>query len=372
MSDKEEFELLKKTFDEFIHTAGTLQQSYTTLKSRADRLSLYLSTLLENMESAILVFNAQGELLIWNPPATRYFPVLARLTPPVSMMALAEGSVIPVEAIRSGPGSLVPLEVEWEGKRCWIEVTVSPFRDPVGGDPGSLWTLADKTQLRQLQQRAEQEDRLRRMGEFAAEVAHEIRNPLASIELMTGLIEDDLASGRSPGELIQRIRSAVRAMNHTVTNILLYTRNLRVEPAAFDLEELIDQSLAGIDDLASKKRLRVVRDHPQVSVVADFDLLLQGLLNLLLNAAQAAPEGGQLEVRAEAREHELLLSVADDGPGIPEAIQSQVFLPFFTTKTTGTGLGLAMVKRAIEAHGGTIAFHSPAGGGTSFHIRVPL
>lgn len=372
MSDKEEFELLKKTFDEFIHTAGNLQQSYTTLKERADRLSLYLSTLLENMDAAILVFNAQSELLIWNPPAARFFPSLRRLPPPVPLKDLAEGSPIPVARIGAGDGPLGPLEVEWQGKRCWIEVSVSPFRDPSGGNPGSLWTLTDKTQLRQLQLRAEQEDRLRRMGEFAAEVAHEIRNPLASIELMTGLIEEDIAAGHSPGELIGRIRSAVRAMNHTVTNILLYTRNLHVAPAEFSLDELIDQSVAGIDEVVRKKRLQIVRDRPVTRVCADFDLLNQGLLNLLLNAAQAAPEEGTVEVRARVTDRELHLSVRDDGPGIPEGIRDQVFLPFFTTKTTGTGLGLAMVKRAIEAHGGTIGFDSPAGGGTSFHIRIPL
>jgi len=371
MSEKEELEKLKKTFEEFITTSSQLQNSYQVLKAESQQLSLYLSNILDNMDAAIMVFDNDMSLTLWNGETRRYFPILENRTPPLPLDELSNRSPINLKDILTGQKKMYELETESNGIWNWLEINSTDFLNTAKEKIGYLVVINDKTQLKKLQLKSQQEDRLRVMGELAAEVAHEIRNPLGSIELMVTLLQDDLKSNESHKDILSRIRTSVNNMNHTVTNILLYTKDIQLDRQEFSLEELVNQA----EDIAMKtivkKHVSILKQVADVAINADFELLKQCLANILINAAQAVDMNGKIEVSALRHNNGVTLKIKDDGHGIPDTMKDKIFKPFFTTKNTGTGLGLAMVKRVIEAHSGGISFESTEKG-TEFNIEFSL
>lgn len=372
MSDKEELALLKQTFKEFIKTSGELKESYDELKEESIKLSLYLSNILENMDSGIMVFDNQMKLNLWNSNAERHLAFLTQMTPPVDIEKMKANTPFDIYDILQHLKSKVDVDVEIEGETYWLQILCSKFINNKGIQTGYLLVIRDITELRKLQIKSQQEDRLRVMGELAAEVAHEIRNPLGSIELMVSLLQEDLKEESKPMELISRIRNSVNNMNHIVSNILLYTRNLQLKPSTFQLAKILSEAEAMVVDTLVKKEIRIEKKIAKRSIQGDFELLKQGIANVLINAAQAVKPKGLIQLRAKIIKDHAVFEIQDDGPGISDKISEKIFNPFFTTKNTGTGLGLAMVKRVIETHGGTITFKSEPRKGTLFKIQIPL
>lgn len=372
MSDKEELEQLKRTFEDFIHTSSQLQNSYERLKEETQLLSAYLSNILDNMNAAIMVFDKRCVLTLCNGQTRQYFPVMVETLPPVPLEGLSRGSLIDIAGILAARQRQVELGVEIAGESKWLGVGFSDFISSKGEKTGYIVVINDITELRKLQLKSQQEDRLRVMGELAAEVAHEIRNPLGSIELMVTLLQEDLKNDEPHRDILSRIRSSVNNMNHTVTNILLYTKEIHPEYAQVSIAELVDQAESMALELVVKKQVTIDKRLTEGSIHGDFELLKQCLANLLINAAQAVGVQGSIDIQCkiEKENNEVILSITDNGCGIPEEMKTKIFKPFFTTKNTGTGLGLAMVKRVIEAHSGRINFKSGPTG-TTFIITLP-
>ncbi len=377
MSEKEELEELKKTFEDFIKTSAQLQQSYEVLKAESQLLSLYLSNILENIPSAILVFDNNFNLTLWNSISKNYFPFLeGKKTPVLQQDLIPENNIGPLadlKKILAGKQKNIELETEINGEKKWLEVDFSDFIDNKKEKTGYLMVIQDKTEFKKLQVKSQQEDRLRVMGELAAGMAHEIRNPLGSIELMVTLLQEDQdhKTNKHSAELLSRIRSSVDNMNHIVTNILLYTKDLHLERSEFPVEKLLTDAETIALNTITKKQVAVEKNISPTLLTADYELLKQSIANVLINAGQAAPIQGHISITTETKKDRLLLKITDNGPGIPDEIKEKIFKPFFTTKTTGTGLGLAMVKRVIEAHAGNIFFQSGPKG-TLFIIEIPL
>lgn len=375
MSEKEELEELKKTFEDFINTSSQLQQSYEVLKAESQILSLYLSNILENIPSAILVFDNNFNLTLWNSISKHYFPFLEEKKPPLTQQDLITGNKIEpftgIKNILEGKQKPIEMETEINGEKKWLEIDSSNFIDNKKEKTGYLMVIQDKTELKKLQLKSQQEDRLRVMGELAAGMAHEIRNPLGSIELMVTLMQEDLKNDQHSSELLSRIRSSVDNMNHIVTNILLYTKDLHLERTQFPVEKLLTDAESIALNTITKKQVTVEKHISPTLLTADYELLKQSIANILINASQAAPVQGHISIETQNKKDRLLIKITDNGPGIPEDIKEKIFKPFFTTKTTGTGLGLAMVKRVIEAHAGSIFFQSGPKG-TLFIIEIPL
>jgi signal transduction histidine kinase len=224
----------------------------------------------------------------------------------------------------------------------------------------------------------ERKERLAALGEMAAGMAHEIRNPLGGIQLYASMLAKDVAAMPPTLALVQKISAGVRRLEGLVSQVLHFTKEIRVSPAETDLGGIVETAI----DLARPKIIergidvRVRGDESPVVVLVDEQLLGQAVLNLVLNAVEAMEAGGRLDVQyATARAEDggarqLRLVVRDSGPGIPAAILDRIFNPFFTTKETGTGLGLAIVHRIVDAHDGTITASNPPGGGAQFEIRI--
>lgn len=216
-------------------------------------------------------------------------------------------------------------------------------------------------------------ERLAALGELAAGMAHEIRNPLAGIQLFASLLERDLQDRPEQVRVVRKIASGVSALEAIVTDILEFGRPRDAAPAQVQLDAI----LAAVGELAlarSKGASLSIESASGLSLCTDPVLLQRALLNLTLNAmdAVAGREDGRVVVQVDSSSRrELVISVRDNGPGIAGEHLDRIFNPFFTTKGSGTGLGLAIVHQIAEALGGSVQATNHAEGGAMFSLRLP-
>ncbi|MDP6932766.1 MAG: ATP-binding protein [Myxococcota bacterium] len=232
---------------------------------------------------------------------------------------------------------------------------------------GEMVLIEDLTEARQMQTTLERERRLAMVGRLAAALAHEIRNPLASLSGAVQLMRDE-----KPGPLQEIVLREVTRLNDLVEEFLDTARPLNVNIRTTDVEEVVHEVVGAFTkDPRYREEIEVEINVGELSPVQlDRDRLHQVLWNLLLNAAQA-PEVGLISLAARADLEELVLSVSDDGPGIPVELRSRIFDPFYTTRSGGTGLGLAIVEQVVRAHGGSVHVTDSDAGGTTFLLNFP-
>ncbi len=230
--------------------------------------------------------------------------------------------------------------------------------------------LSDKN--RELERR----NRLAALGEMAAGMAHEIRNPLGGIQLYSSMLAKDLADRPDSLSIVQKISGGVRRLEGLVSQVLQFTREIRANIAEMNLDEAIQEAIEfAAQQLSTRNVICEVNGPIGLKVRADRMLIGQAILNLILNAADAIEGGGKIRIHfspppAESDAKQFHMVIRDTGPGIAPAILDRIFNPFFTTKATGTGLGLAIVHRVVEAHDGTIIVTNSDGEGARFEIRV--
>jgi signal transduction histidine kinase len=233
-----------------------------------------------------------------------------------------------------------------------------------------------RTQLGEKNRLLERKNRLAALGEMAAGMAHEIRNPLGGIQLYASMLADDVADRPDSLQLVRKIAGGVRRLEALVGQVLQFTREINATVEATDLAEIVTQAAEYAAAAFRERGVRCdVRGPASLPVSADPLLLGQALLNLLLNAAEASAAGGAVVVAysgppAGSEAKQFHVAVQDAGSGIPPGILDRIFNPFFTTKDAGTGLGLAIVHRVVEAHDGAITASNVDGGGARFEIRV--
>jgi PAS domain S-box-containing protein len=359
-----------------------------------ERLKSYLENILEGLNVGVMVADLEGSITLMNRAAGVLLgdPRKKDLGKPLDEFL---GRILEEKDVRR---LLLPLK---KGRKVSIErgigirepealrvvLTCESLKDPSGTPIGVLLTAEDITELRSMQEEMARNQRLAAMGEMAASIAHEVRNPLGSIELFSSLMAEEEEPSERMKTLAQ-IRAAIQSVDHILSNLLTFSRPLIPRTRAVSVRGLFTSCRELIEPLAKQKGVRleskVALDCPDIQ--ADEDLLKQALLNVLLNAFQATPKGGRVEMRAESsqskvdilmegsmdgQEHWLDLVVEDTGEGIHPNVLPRVFDPFFTTRQGGTGLGLAIVHNIAKAHGGGVRIHSQPGKGTIVRIRIP-
>jgi len=269
-----------------------------------------------------------------------------------------------------------------DNKLIHIRLSISPMKDIKGGRIGIVLTLQDITKMKRLEEQANRNDRLAAMGEMAVKIAHEIRNPLGSIELFASMLKKDLEEFGDLNALAGYISSGVKSINNIISNLLLFIRPQ--QQASFkliDVANIINDSLFFSSHLTkSESGIEVIKEFfpESLMVRGDSELLKQVLLNLILNAFQSMPDGGTLTISTNKLNgkpkgnNSVELRFSDTGKGISKANLLKVFDPFFSTKSTGTGLGLAIVHNLIKIHSGTVDIFSSEGKGTVCIINLPL
>lgn len=216
--------------------------------------------------------------------------------------------------------------------------------------------------------------RLAALGEMAAGIAHEIRNPLASITLYARMLREDLSDRPEQAEVARKIEAGVRGLNGIVSDVLAFARESRIEPAATDVSWLLDVAIEAASGGSAVAIERAYQTRELGSVEVDAGLMRQALVNVIRNAIEALAESAVVEPRiridGEASAGGVCISVEDNGPGIPPEVADRVFNPFFTTRRSGTGLGLAIVHRIVDAHGGGLWVGRSVLGGACVRVSM--
>jgi signal transduction histidine kinase len=228
-----------------------------------------------------------------------------------------------------------------------------------------------------LERRTRRAERLAELGTLTAGLAHEIKNPLSTIQLNLQLLQEDLpvetAVGSRVHARLRTVRQEASRLREILDDFLKYAGNLTLEREIVDLNVLVEEISDFFAPQASVSHVRVHIDRAAEPVRASIDakLIKQAVLNLMLNATQAMPTGGELMLGTRRDGHHVELIITDTGPGIPTEAAARIFEAYYTTKKGGTGLGLPMTRRIVEEHGGKIALNSEPGKGTRFTLRLP-
>jgi signal transduction histidine kinase len=216
------------------------------------------------------------------------------------------------------------------------------------------------------------QNRLADLGRMAAHVAHEVRNSLVPVNLYMSLLRRRLSGDSGSLDVLAKVEAGFTALDATVNDLLNFTANREPQWRSFILQDLIDEIFDSLAPQLEAQGIDAELDVPPHTVVtADREMMRRAILNLVLNAVDAMPRGGDLVVTSYEKHGGLELEIADSGPGLPEADVPRLFDPFFTTKPSGTGLGLSIVHRIVEAHGGRVTAMNCPEGGAAFTIELP-
>jgi two-component system sensor histidine kinase HydH len=356
-----------------------LERLHRAERERAEQTERLSEEVTRNMPAGLLVVNATGIISSSNPAAEQVLGIrglgFRRCSEALGVSSeltkliadcLETGKIFRREEVEHIPPA---------GDTRHLGVTISPIRREAGKISGAICLLTDLTELAGLQQRMQLKENLAALGELSAGIAHEFKNALATISGYAQLIPE--ASAAESADYAKRILEQTRNITHVVAEFLKYARPLEIPDETVELQAVVDRALLEVSQ--SLPQVKIACEGEFGDVAGDEGLLRQALLNLMRNAAEAcalANGGGRVVVYGEVVRGDELgyqrIRVTDNGPGIAPEDLPKLFRPFFTTKTNGTGLGLAVVQKVIVQHGGQVEVRNRPEGGAAFIVTLPL
>lgn len=350
-------------------------------RERAQQTERLSEEVTRNMPAGLLLLNSSGMITSANPAAElalgvkslvyrRHSEVLgtdSRLTQLITN-CLEQGKTFRREEVEY----LTPSHELRE-----LGVTISPISNGTREVTGAICLLSDLTELAALQKQIHMKENLAALGELSAGIAHEFKNALATISGYAQMVRSEAQPGTEVREYGEKILHQTRALTHVVTEFLKFARPLQIADEQVSLRPVIDRVLAEVSEAVPGVAITAVGDFAEVS--GDDALLGQVILNLVRNAAEAVSEnapGGRVIILGEIDPPGSMqgqrISISDNGPGIPPESLTKIFMPFYTTKADGTGLGLAVVQKIVVQHGGTIEARNQSQGGADFLLWLPF
>jgi PAS domain S-box-containing protein len=357
------------------------------MEQRNRKIREHLNEVVEHSADAVVTVDRGGRILSWNPAAADlfgcsgeealggtcagFFPRRGRREGPPLWRRAAGG-----EVIRDQETTML----HRDGRHLTVSLSAAPLRGVGGASAGASLFIRDVTQRKKLIGQVVQTEKLAALGVLAAGMAHEINNPLTSIMMQVHLLSTacDRPEAR---EALQVVEDEVWRISEIVNDLLVYSRQRERKRELVDLREVLQQAVTFIQRKTAANRIEVVLETGEGEwppFRGATNELMEVCLNLLLNAADAIGQEGRILVRAGCGEGEgdpeFLLTVTDDGCGIPESELPKIFDPFYTTKAPGkgTGLGLVVVRQLVNVYGGQIGVESQVGRGTTFTVRLPF
>ena len=354
--------------------------------STSETDDMFLRHMVAGMRNGVLAFTRDGRLTLINREAYNIFdiaPQLHDLGRPIAEVLQAHHEVVrvlnTVFDVHVLPNR-AELRLRPSGKV--IGYTLARVHDESGRVIGASMFFKDLTRVEQLEERERLRDRLAAVGEMAAVIAHEVKNPLAGIEVMAGLLRRKIPDAPDAQAVLKDIINEAKMANSIVQEVLDFVRPIRLQVEHTAVAGAVQGAIQLADTKARRGGVKVSVEIPEglPQIQADQHQLTQVFTNLLMNAYEAMGGSGHVSITASRLRLEdgsdpreaVLVQVADDGPGIPPDVAEKVFDPFFTTKPQGSGLGLAIVRKIVDAHDGRIDLRTAVGQGTTIRVTLPV
>jgi PAS domain S-box-containing protein len=358
------------TFHELVSKLKEKEKELEALRSlaeeRAETIEDYNENILQSVPSGVISMDESLRMMKVNSSAERILEVRAE---DVVGKRLAEVFKVPLSELQ-GLQTVERGDLHYttqSGKRMRLGFSLSPLFDRKKNPIGRLFVFTDLTELKALESQAALRQRLSSLGEMAAGIAHELRNPMGVIAGYTKILSKKVDETLMPQ--VDAIKKEVSGMDAIINDFLSFAKPREPNLTDVNLYELIEASADS--ELEGRADIRAsINIDRALTLPLDNILMRQTFANLIRNAADAMPEGGEIKFSSDIKPDHVDISVSDTGHGIPEGIREKIFLPFFTTKENGTGLGLAIVHRIVASHGGSIDVESTEKG-TTFRLRLP-
>jgi len=335
-----------------------LEEKIKLLTEEVDQKKRLLSSIIDSIDIAVVFFDREGVIRLINKAGELLFGIKAE-----EVIGKRE---LPIKIENE---KVYPLNSK---KPFYAILSQSEVLDSEGKIIGHVLLCKDITRIKELEAENERNRRLSAMGSLLMKIAHEIRNPLGSIELFANMISEDLKDNIH-GEYARRISSAVSMLRNTLENMLSFTRGINPKKEPTQINDLIFEIIKEFEELFQRIGIEITfKTEEPYTVSVDKALIRQALINLIVNAYQAMPEGGKLEIESSKEKNVLKIIIKDTGHGIDSELLDKIFEPFFSTKDRGSGLGLSITSSIISAHSGRIEVKSEKNQGTEFAIYLPL
>jgi two-component system sensor histidine kinase FlrB len=390
---------LTRAFLTFTQAAGSLENSYTQLQTEVGRLhqelqranlqldrSLeenarvrgYLSRVLESLPCGVLVSGRDGRTQIINPEARRLLQMPAQWTPDESAGLPKNFEKLIAEVPKNSFFCEQEAPLPGTAGNRFIGILRANVSEGPEGAGDTIWIVRDITEQKRLASERETARRSRALAEVATVLAHEIRNPLGSMELFTGLLADATAHLPETRQWVTHLQAGLRVLSATVNNVLHFHGEPEAQMLPTELNRVVSETMDFLLPLARQRGQQIAVDNGigTISANADASRLKQVFFNLALNAFRAMPPGGKLSVHLRWAPQFpgglTQIDFQDDGRGIAPELLERIFEPGFTTTPGSPGLGLAVCKKVIEQHGGEMRVNSKPGHGTTVSLFLPV
>lgn len=335
--------------------------------------------ILASLTSGVIALDKDGVIITSNPAARRHLNVGEAALRPGSRLDAACGVVPFVDVVQQvmtthEPVSRHEIVLPQEGgKKKLIGLSASLLRGPEGFN-GAIFLFIDITEMRELERAAELNRELAQIGELAAGIVHELRNPLSVISGTAELLERKFEPNDERRDAVETIAREAAQLEKAVGRILGYARPFRLNLERCRPEAIVERAVRLCSQDAEKKgvNLRTACDEDLPVMMADLEKASQAVANIVGNAIDAVSEDGEVALTVRRDDAEILFEIVDNGPGIHLGLGEDLFKPFFTMKDGGTGLGLSIVRRIATAHRGSVTCANRDEGGARFEFRLPI
>ena len=351
-----------------------LERLRSLAEQRAENVESYTENILQCVTSGVITFDGNGLSTTMNRAAEEILGLeRAKVLGGTCGDIFGESDTCRLiqDTLQKGiPSRRMETELVRQNERIWLGFNTALLMDLQGKSLGVILSFSDLTEVKRLQEQMELKERLTTLGEMSAGIAHELRNPMAVIAGYLNLLaKNQDGAGRA---VIKDVLAEISGMNRIIGDLLTFARPTALNRTAVNMRELIETCVSTV--LLAKEadaRIATVLELGEGSALVDEVLMRQALGNLVQNALEAMPDGGTLTVRSQ-RDRELVIIIKDTGTGVPREQYRKIFLPFFTTKDTGVGMGLALTHKIVTAHGGRVEVESIEGSGTTFTVIMPM
>lgn len=353
-----------------------LAQAYRTARTSLSRITVFSEALVKNMPIGLIALDENDDIITCNEKAGAILNIVC-----TDNIGRPAGSVLPepLQKIFAGLSKqcgLVEEDLQLAGglpENQTLEIVVAPLAAD-GISTGKMMLLRDVTAQRHLENEVAKSRHLTSIASLAAGVAHEIRNPLSSIKGFAVYFRELFSGNKEDQQIANIMIDEVERLNRVISQLIEFARPLQLKREKTYFPDLIQHALSLIAADAKKNQVTITTDMPSDLPFAevDSDKVKQVLLNIFLNSLAAMKNGGSLTIKLAREKNNIAVIVSDTGTGIDKNDLPHIYDPYFTSKPAGTGLGLAVVQKIMEAHGGTINVESGSGEGTTVQLQFPI